>query len=371
MQFPEVDNGALLKMLGEEEDRFKARKFFKFPSGKATSFYILPPKTAGSDLFRRVSEAYLKLIRKNHVAFETYEIFRPGFGASDPVVAVLREFWRSHQSIVKEMMPRARFHAAILVDGYMDLDQGGNALPNTFKRTSNDEALQIVGFSQTVFKELVKSLCQPCMKGSTNPTTAVPILLTVTGSGLDTEYKLRVAGNQVPGAEFQPYRCDLTSPKARGMDFITKTMGELPDLKSRWPMPGEDEIVRAKALADELREAILSRVMGGAGGPPSGPSGSVEIGSGPPSPAGWEIPSPPSIQTGAPPPAVATKLATMDDAKSRCLGTQTPPQKDSKSAPICFQRYGEIQGSPNAAWCSHCTWLTPCKVGSPPAQTVN
>lgn len=402
----------------QERAARRAQGNFKFHDiGKFSElyFFLLPPWSDRGALGRMVWRHFnLSVDNKMFICWKTYDILKAGMGELCPVCNALKAVEVSAGEAIERMWSKARGHVNALILGSRKLDSTGSSIGLFVPFTEEDPmAPRVLQLPQSMYDELMTQQANPQIGVVCMPDSAVAIIARRWGEGIDTKYKLEFEGNRSVSG-FTPSR----RPMFANPQMQETCLSRLPDLDKIWDLPGEEQ-----ATAHKIANALRAKF--GVGGPTmfapmTGPAHTQTY----PAAGGYQVPqqayvppqamaAPPfvpavqTIQSPAPAPQVApvavqtpwdgpsgpvseptvfaTHVAGRDHAPmaqmpaassapmpgvdlNRCftevVGPKPPANPAEPNRPICFKYFGDIQASPNKAWCDACPFKIACRMVS-------
>lgn len=291
--FPEVNMGAYS---GHGKKNSRGLDFFKIPNNSFITFCVLPPWNNRGLFAREVMELFGLPNKRRHTMWRTFDTLEPGTGEKDPVMKAVSEVVSLRPDVA--IRESTKFYVNAIVHGMAPLTPGPNGVQKGTYQVVSDFKVQTLGLTPSAFNRLIQLMGMPGVGSITNPRSAVPVMLTTVGTGQDTRYTVELAGQSNFDGTFLPNRINLYD-EGDGCLGLKDKIDARPDLDKAWPVPSEEDKVRAARVATEVRAAFGIRSVPGVA---PMPGGMVGFAAPPPPSSPWGVPTPPAGGTALPTP---------------------------------------------------------------------
>jgi hypothetical protein len=331
LKFQTADNGVISKY-AEMSGGFGDVSFFNFEQDSETSFFLLPPWKQNRDIVLLAREIYESFLpeKKKWVSLRSWGYINPELAASDPIeyhLNQIAEMPGTDFAELKRHKPKARFYANVLVSGVKKLSQGGEFVPFAkFKEP------QIINMPTTVWNEICSLMSKPGFEVPYDPANAILFVVSRTGRGLNTEYRVEFAGTRGATGDVTPNRFNLVNHIEVGE--LQLLIDNLTDLDKRWPIPDTSgpEFIQRREEAKRVLNAKFNGInVNQVPGASLAPMGSSVIG-GPPQgaqlPPAPQAPMAPPPAPVAPPPPVAPPAPSQVPVVPVAPVAPAPPRPD-------------------------------------------
>jgi len=360
--------------------------FLKVEPQQQVFFYILPPwNSSTGSLAKEVYECY-KLPpmpgkkRTVHTSWQTYENIEPGISSQDPIVRVLKEMKDLLGDKAGNIMPGRKFQINVVLRSHGKLDSSGQVIPSTYTQVNPPRAcvLSLTPPAFSTLSNMIITAGESPEGRPDNPLAAVCYCLSreekpLPGGGKKTTYTVGVEGRTVAGRTV-PDRYNLV--ELFGEKFVETIYSTITNLDSAYPLPTEGQRLEAQHWASYIQASVLTEPLTGTA--QRTVSGAVNVQSSfqpstpPQAPVEQTLtPVAPSLpndsfsetlpKTDALVPEGGDLGISGKDILSRDLGMDSPPKKNG-DIPVCFAHKDDVGHSPNARWCSTCSFKMPCAV---------